>query len=100
MEPLHQTIPDAVARLVRNAPLSAEKVTFAWRASVGSAMARASAVRLSSDGVVEVMCDDDHWRREIRRSLPLIKERLLALLGAEVVKQLKLPAATRPTRRR
>ncbi len=95
MEQLQQTIPDVVARLVRNAPLCSEKVAFAWRASVGPAMARAAEMRLSEDGVVEVVCTDDHWRREIRRSLPLIKERLTALLGGDVVKKLKVPGQAR-----
>ncbi len=92
MHPLSQTIPDVVARLVRNAPLSPEKVAFAWRAAVGPAMARAASLHLSDAGDVEVTCSDDHWRREIRRSLPVIKERLGALLGADVVRRLKVPA--------
>ncbi len=91
MDPLQQTIPDAVARLVRSAPLCPEKVAFAWRTAVGAAMARAATLRLSDAGVVEVICSDDHWRREIRRSLPIIRERLVALLGTEVVGQLKVP---------
>src|SRR5512135_2397151 len=92
MHPLSQTIPDVVARLVRNAPLSPEKVAFAWRAAVGPAMARAASLHLSEAGGVEVTCNDDHWRREIRRSLPMIKERLTALLGGDIVGQLKVPA--------
>lgn len=92
MQPLQRAIPDVLTELLRNAPLSAEKVAFAWRTAVGPAMARASAARLSSEGVIEVACGDDHWRREIRRSLPLIRERLATLLGPEIVKQVKLPA--------
>jgi predicted nucleic acid-binding Zn ribbon protein len=98
MEPLQQTIPAVLARLLRDAPLSPEKVTFAWRAAVGAAIARVSAVRLSDDGIVWVQCEDDHWRREIRRSATVIKERLVALLGVEVVKQVKVPGAS-PKRR-
>ena len=100
MEPLQQSIPAVVAHLVRNAPLSPEKVAFAWRTAVGPAIARASAARLSDDGVVDVVCADDRWRREIRRSLPMIRERLTALLGAEVVRRLKVPAAAVRTKRR
>jgi predicted nucleic acid-binding Zn ribbon protein len=99
MEPLQHAIPNVLTHLLRNAPLSSEKVAFAWRAAVGPAMARASTVRLSSDGVIEVASDDDHWRREIRRSLPIIRERLAALLGAEVVRRITLPAAPRSKRR-
>ncbi len=99
MQPLQHAIPDVLTHLLRNAPLSSEKVAFAWRAAVGPAMARASSVRLSGDGVIEVACADDHWRREIRRSLPIIRERLAALLGVEVVRRIKLPAAARPKRK-
>jgi predicted nucleic acid-binding Zn ribbon protein len=99
MQPLQHAIPDVLTRLLRGAPLSPEKVAFAWRAAVGPAMARASSVRLSGEGVIDVSCADDHWRREIRRSLPLIRERLTALLGTDVVRQIKVPAAARPKRR-
>lgn len=99
MQPLQHAIPDVLTRLLRGAPLSPEKVTFAWRAAVGPAMARASSVRLSGEGVIEVTCGDDHWRREIRRSLPFIKGRLSALLGEEVVRQLKVAGAAGRTRK-
>jgi predicted nucleic acid-binding Zn ribbon protein len=93
MQPLQHTIPDVLAELVRKAPLSPEKVTFAWRAAVGPAISHVSAVWLSAEGIVEVACAHDQWRREIRRSMPVIKERLVALLGADVVKQIKVPGA-------
>jgi len=99
MQPLQQLLPDVLADLLRKAPLSPEKVAFAWRAAVGPAIARVSAVRLSDEGVVEVQCGDDHWRREIRRSAQVIKGRLVALLGAEVVKQVKVPGASRSRRK-
>ncbi len=100
MEPLQRTVPTFLAELLRRAPLSPEKLAFAWRASVGPAIARVSTANLTSDGVVEVRCPDDHWRREIRRSAPMITERLVALLGPEVVKKLKVPGASRPSGRR
>ncbi len=99
MQPLQQAIPDVLTRLLRAAPLSPEKVAFAWRAAVGPAMARASSARLSGEGVIDVACPDDHWRREIRRSLPIIKQRMTALLGEDVVRHVKLPASTKPKRR-
>jgi len=99
MQPLQHVLPDLLAALLRKAPLSPEKVAFAWRAAVGPAIARVSVVRLSDEGVVEVQCGDDHWRREIRRSAPVIKEKLVALLGAEVVKQVKVPGGPRSKRR-
>ncbi len=93
MQPLHQFMPKVLADVLRKAPLTPEKVAFAWRAAVGPAIARVSTVQLSADGVVHVACGDDHWRREIRRSAPMITSRLAALLGAEVVKQVKVPGA-------
>ncbi len=100
MEPLQRTVPDFLAELLRKAPLSPEKLSFAWRAAVGPAMARVSAVTLTPDGTVEVRCADDHWRREIRRAVPMIRERLAALLGVEIVRQIKVPGASRPARAR
>ncbi len=99
MEPLQRAIPSVLVHLLRNAPLSSEKVAFAWRTAVGPAMARAAAARLRDGGVVEVTCDDDHWRREIRRSLPVISERLRTLLGVEVVQKVKVPAPPKGKRR-
>ncbi len=90
MEPLQHALPAVLADILRRVPLSPEKVSFAWRTAVGPAFARVSAARLSADGVVEVQCGDEHWRREIRRSAPVIRERLAALLGADVVKTVKV----------
>ena len=93
MEPLQQSLPTVLADILRRAPLSPEKVVFAWRAAVGPAIARVSTVRLSQEGVIEVQCADDHWRREIRRSVPMITTRLVTLLGADVIRQVKVPGA-------
>ncbi len=95
MQPLQQTVPAVLADILRRTPLSPEKVSFAWRVAVGPAVARVSSVQLSPDGVIHVTCGDDHWRREIRRSAPMISSRLVALLGADVVKQVKVPGAAR-----
>ena len=81
MEPLTQILAAAVAALVRNAPLSAGKVAFAWRAAVGPAIDRATEASLLDGGTLEVRVNDQHWRREIRRSAPVILERLATMLG-------------------
>ena len=60
MEPVHTLISGAVARLVRPAPLSAEKVLFAWRATVGPAVARVTRVRFAGLGVIEVIVGAEH----------------------------------------
>jgi len=101
MEPLNRLVPGIVQAIVRNAPLSPEKVAFAWRSAAGPAMARVATVHLSDDGTVEVDCRDDHWRREIRRSAAVIRERLRALLGDDLVKHVKVgPRVARPRERR
>jgi predicted nucleic acid-binding Zn ribbon protein len=88
MEPLHQLLP-AVASLVRDVPLSPGKVAFAWRAAVGPAIDRATRVSLGPDGVLEVRVADQHWRREIKRSAPVVLERLAAMLGGGTVSRLE-----------
>jgi predicted nucleic acid-binding Zn ribbon protein len=100
MEPLQQLLPAAVAALIRNAPLSPGKVAFAWRAAVGSAIDRATTVALLDGGILEVRAADQHWRREVRRSAPLVLERLAAMLGTGTVTKLKVVHAALPEERR
>jgi hypothetical protein len=85
MEPLCQFLPAAVAALVRDAPLSPGKIAFAWKAVVGPAIDRATTVSLAAGGALEVRVGDQHWRREIRRSAPVILERLATVLGPGTV---------------
>ena len=88
MEPVQSLMSSAVARLVRPAPLSPEKVLFAWRSAVGPAVSRVTRVRLAGPGVLEVVVDDDRFGDELVRSAPLVLTRLQALLGADVVGRL------------
>ena len=77
-------MPDALAAVLRNAPLSPEKVAFAWRTAVGPTVDRASSVRL--DGrILRVRTRNAAWQREIERSAGLIRARLEALLGEGIV---------------
>ena len=76
----------ALGEALRRQPLSAAKVRFAWQTSVGTAMARATTVRLRSDGTLDVRADTEHWRRETARSAGVIRTRLAELLGRDVVK--------------
>ena len=89
MEAIGQVLPRALAEIVRQAPLSAGKVDFAWRSSVGTAMARASAVLLA-DGVLLVETQTPQWGSAIRRSSKTILKRLQDLLGAETVREIRL----------
>jgi predicted nucleic acid-binding Zn ribbon protein len=82
-------IPAVLAEVVRKAPLCAEKVDFAWRASVGAGVQKMTTVRLDEDGVLHVSAADAHWAREVRRSARLILGRLEKLLGPGTVKRIR-----------
>jgi hypothetical protein len=69
MRPLASAIPGALAALLRDAPLSPGKVSFAWRAAVGAALERETAVRLI-DGTLVVDAASRLWAREVTRSSP------------------------------
>ncbi len=90
MEPLTQILPAAVALFVRDAPLSAGKVAFAWKTAVGAAIDRATAVTLLDGGTLEVRVTGQHWRREIRRSTPVVLERLATMLGDGTVRRISI----------
>jgi hypothetical protein len=84
MQPVHSYLSAALATLLRNAPLNADKVACAWRAAVGPAVDRATDVSLEGS-VLRVRARDDAWRREVERSVGLVRTRLDALLGAGIV---------------
>ena len=77
--------------LLRNQPLTPEKVQFGWRVSVGPAIARATRVRLA--GVRLVVNGEPHWLKEIERSQALILKRLQRVLGESVVRTLSCSAS-------
>lgn len=85
MTPVHQFMPKVLAEVLRKAPLSPEKVAFAWRAAVGPAVDNATTIELR-ERVLRVHVRDVAWQREIERSMTLIRARLDALLGAGVVR--------------
>jgi hypothetical protein len=82
-------IPSVLQEVVRNAPLTPEKVAFAWRISVGPAVGKATSVRLGENGLLHVSCDSPAWAAAVRKSVPLIRRRLDGLLGAGAVKALR-----------
>ena len=84
MLPLTSALPGALAALLRDAPLSPGKVSFAWRAAVGPALERETSVRLI-DGTLVVDAASRLWAREVTRSSPIILKRLQLLLGSETV---------------
>jgi predicted nucleic acid-binding Zn ribbon protein len=84
MNPIGAVVPGAIVALLRDVPLSAGKVTFAWNAAVGPAVQRATSVHLE-DGVLLVDASSPQWSREVSRSTPIILRRLQQLLGERIV---------------
>ena len=94
MIPVQTILPAALASIVRKAPLTDEKVTFAWRTAVGPVIAGATEVALSIEkGTLHVRTRDRAWQRELERSAATIRKRLDDLLGAGVVRALEITAA-------
>jgi len=89
MRPLAHAVPGALMELLRAAPLSDGKVTFAWNAAVGPALERATTVKLER-GVLIVDAASAQWSREIRRSSSVILLRLQSLLGRDTVRKLEV----------
>jgi hypothetical protein len=87
MVPAQQVMPGALATVLRKAPLTPEKVAFAWRAAVGPAVDRVTSIELKGR-VLHVRAKDAAWQREVERSAALIRNRLNALLGDDVVRGL------------
>jgi Dna[CI] antecedent DciA-like protein len=78
-------MPAVLAGVLKNAPLTPDKVAFAWRAAVGPAVGKATTVELHGY-VLRVRAKDTAWQREIERSAGVIRARLDALLGERVVR--------------
>lgn len=66
-------------------PLTPAKVVFAWRVAAGPAFGRATKA-VFADGTLSIRTGSAAWRKEIERAAPLIKERLAALVGKDVVR--------------
>jgi predicted nucleic acid-binding Zn ribbon protein len=84
MRRIIHAIPGALMELLRGAPLSDGKVTFAWNAAVGPALERVTTVKLER-GVLIIDAASAQWSREIQRSSPVILARLQSLLGKDTV---------------
>ena len=89
----NQVMPAVVAEVVRKAPLTDEKVAFAWRLAVGPALGKATSVRLAADGTLHVTADAKAWNDSIRASIGMIRSRLSHYLGDDVVKRISCSTA-------
>ncbi|MGD9905934.1 MAG: DciA family protein [Vicinamibacterales bacterium] len=93
----------ALAPAIRQAPLTAEKVAFAWRAAGGPAIDKATRVTLDDRHVLHVTGEDAQWLDAVRAMSPQLLRRLEPWLGTGTVVALEIagaPAGRRPGRRR
>ena len=90
--PVHQIMPEALAMVLREAPLTPDKIAFAWRTAVGPAVGRVTTIELKGC-VLHVQAKDAAWRREVERSAGVIRTRLQTLLGEDVVRGLDVTVA-------
>jgi len=86
---LSHIVPAALRELLRTAPLSDGKVTFAWKAAVGPALERATAVKLEA-GTLIVETTGPEWTREVKRSSAVILTRIKTLLGENTVQSIQV----------
>lgn len=98
MVPAHRILPGVLARAIRLAPLTPEKVQFAWRSAVGPVVERSTTIRLDDGGVLRVTASDPHWAREVQRSSRLIHARLVELLGPDVVRWIDVVSPAKASR--
>ena len=84
MRPLNSALPGALEALLKDAPLSPGKVSFAWRAAVGPALERETSVRLEG-ATLYVDAASYQWATEVRRASSTILNRLQTLLGSGIV---------------
>jgi hypothetical protein len=89
VQPISRVIPRALAELLRDTPTSAGKVEFVWKAVVGPAMDRGTAVRLEGT-VLLVEARSAAWAREVARSSRVITKRMESLLGPGVIRELSV----------
>jgi predicted nucleic acid-binding Zn ribbon protein len=87
--PAQACVPETLAALLARQPLTAAKVAFAWRIAVGPALARVTTVERVG-ATLRVRTSDARWSPELERSQAVILARLAAMLGADVVRDMRI----------
>ena len=77
-------MPGALVEILRGTPMTPGKIAFAWRAAVGPAFDKVTAVHLEAR-VLIVDAASRAWAREVTRSTPIVLTRLQTLLGPDTV---------------
>jgi hypothetical protein len=85
-----KVMPAVLADVIRKAPLTDDKVAFAWRLAVGPAIDKATTVRLAANGTLYVKAEAPAWNDAIGKSLGVIRSRLAHFLGETAVKSIDL----------
>jgi predicted nucleic acid-binding Zn ribbon protein len=100
MDHASRVLPAVLATAIRQAPLTPEKVVFAWRAASGAAIARVTDVTLAEGGVLKVQALDPQWAKEVHRLRHDLVRQLEPWLGTGVVATIEIAggAARRPRR--
>ena len=91
--PVQAVLPSVLAEVLRKAPITQEKVAFAWRQAVGQSMDHVTMVELRDD-VLVVRARDAQWKREVERAIPVIRPRLESVLGPKVVRWIEVTVAS------
>lgn len=99
MDHASRVLPGVLAAAVRQAPLTPEKVAFAWRAAGGATIARATEVALT-EGVLAVTSHDPQWAREVHRIRHELLRQLELWLGPGVVIRIDVAGGADVRRRR
>jgi hypothetical protein len=86
----NKVMPAVLADVIRKAPLTDDKVAFAWRLTVGPAVDKATSVRLAANGTLYVRADAPAWNDAIAKSLGIIRSRLAHFLGESAVTRIDL----------
>jgi hypothetical protein len=90
MIPVGALVSGAVAEVVRKAPLTPEKVAFAWRMAVGPTIENVTTAKLDAEGVLHVTATTPDWAAAVRKSSKLIHYRMQGLLGEATVARLQI----------
>jgi predicted nucleic acid-binding Zn ribbon protein len=100
MDHASRVLPAVLATAIRQAPLTPEKIAFAWRAAGGAAIARVTEVTLDEGGVLKVQAQDPRWAKEVFRLRHDLVRQLEPWLGTGVVARIEIAggAARRPRR--
>lgn len=93
MDRLDSTAVRVLRTILEGQPLSEAKVAFAWKIAAGPSLARATSLSWTEGRMLFVSAKSEAWRAEVDRALPLIRSRMVELLGPGVVRRVMVTTA-------